>query len=282
MAAETTLNLQRICQTLEVSRSGYYAHRRKLQRCRRQQDQKLCVLLKEAFEKSRRTYGAPRLRAALARVGERCGKNRIRRLMRENALRPRQKRRFRLSTTQSDPRAPAAENWLSKVPTPARPDQIWVSDITYLPTAEGWLYLAVILDLCSRRVVGWSIAESLESSLVTEALEAARHTRRPPPGLLHHSDRGSQYASRAFTARLQTFRAVPSMSRPGNPYDNALAESFFATFKTECFDHRLPHSKAQARLLTFDYIEIFYNRQRLHSAIGYQTPVEFETQFIKT
>ena len=182
------------------------------------------------------------------------------------------------STTQSDHAHPIAPNWLAKVPTPDRPDQIWVVDITFIATLEGWIYLAVVLDACSRKVVGWAMGTSLETSLVTEALSRAQRERRPAPGLLHHSDRGIQYASSAYRALLAIFKITPSMSRAANPYDNALAESFMATFKTECFN-QMPSSLAHAKLMVFDYIETFYNPKRLHSALGYRSPVEFESQF---
>ena len=227
--------LKLLCQTLGVSRTGYYAHRQKPRRPRRVQDQKLVAQITPIFQESRRTYGSPRIHAALRRAGERCGKNRIARLMRQHGLRARQKRRFRPQTTQSRHALPVAENWLAKVPTPTRPNQIWVGDITYLPTREGWLYLAVILDACSRKVVGWQVEDHLESSLVTEALKQARQRRGPAPGLLHHSDRGVQYASRAQRALLATYHITTSMSRKGNCYDNAMAESFFATLKAEAF-----------------------------------------------
>ena len=272
---QTTL----LCQTLEISRSAYYAHRRKQQCPRRQQDQILLALINRAFLDSRKTYGSPRLRMALQRQGHGCGKNRVARLMRQAGLRAQQKRRFVPRTTQSHHDLPIAPNWLAKVPAPERPDQVWVSDITYLPTQEGWLYLAVTLDACSRKVVGWWADDTLETSLVTEALEGARQRRRPPPGLLHHSDRGVQYASSRFRRLLQTHRMTASMSRKGNCYDNALAESFFASLKTEALGPLLPSTKAQARLKVFDYIEAFYNTKRLHSALGYKSPVEFENQF---
>ena len=216
-------------------RTGYYAHRHKPRQPRRLQDQKLAAQIQPIFQQSRRTYGSPRVHAALHRAGERCGKNRVARLMRQQGLRAKQKRRFRPQTTQSQHHLPVAENWLAKVPAPTRPNQIWVGDITDLPTSEGWLYLAVILDACSRKVVGWQVEDHLESSLVTEALKQARQRRGPAPGLLHHSDRGVQYASRAQRALLATYHITTSMSRKGNCYDNAMAESFFATLKAEAF-----------------------------------------------
>jgi transposase InsO family protein len=171
-----------------------------------------------------------------------------------------------------------AENWRAKVPTPTRPNQIWVGDITYLPTTEGWLYLAVILDACSRKVVGWHVEDHRESSLVTEALKQARQRRGHAPGLLHHSDRAVQYASSAQRALLATYHLIASMSRKGNGYDNALAESFFATLKTEAFATPVAATKDQSKRQLFDYSEAFYNTRRLHSALHYQSPLEFENQ----
>ena len=276
---QTREPIKLLCQTLGVSRTGYYAHRQKHRRPRRLQDQKLAAQITPLFQQSRRTYGSPRIHAALRRAGERCGKNRVARLMRQQGLRAKQKRRFRPQTTQSKHGLPVAENWLAKVPTPTRPNQIWVGDITYLPTREGWLYLAVILDACSRKVVGWQVEDHLESSLVTEALKQARQRRGHAPGLLHHSDRGVQYASSAQRALLATYHITPSMSRKGNCYDNALAESFFATLKTEAFTQSASPTKAQTKCELFEYIEAFYNTRRLHSALNYKSPVEFENQF---
>ena len=270
--------VEELAQSLEVTASGFYAHQHKPQGARAQQDQRLVPRIESIFKESRRTYGSPRVCAALRRDGERCGKNRVARLMREHHLNARQKRRFVPRTTQSDHDLPIAPNWLAKVPTPARPNQVWVVDITYIATGEGWIYLAVVLDVCSRKVVGWAMGVSLETSLVTEALARAQRERRPQPGLLHHSDRGVQYASSAYRALLATYQITASMSRAANPYDNALAESFMATFKTECFE-QTPSSRAEARLKVFDYLETFYNPKRLHSALGYKSPVEFENQF---
>jgi putative transposase len=276
---QTQEPIKLLCQTLDVSRAGYYAHRHKPERPRRQQDQTLTPLICQAFAASRKSYGSPRLQIALRRQGHPCGKNRVARLMRQVGLRARQKRRFRPCTTQSNHGLAVAENWLAKVPAPARPNQVWVSDITYLPTQEGWLYLAMTLDACSRKVVGWHTDDSLETFMVTEALKLARQRRGPAPGLLHHSDRGVQYASSACQALLAKFQITASMSRKGNCYDNALAESFFATLKTEAFQDGIPATKAQAKQQVFVYIEGFYNTRRFHSALGYQSPVEFENQF---
>lgn len=276
---QTTESIKLICQTLDVSRAGYYTHRLKPARPRRVQDQRLAEKITPLFQASRRTYGSPRIHAALRRAGVCCGKNRVARLMRQQGLRAKQKRRFRPTTTHSNHRLAVAENWLAKVPAPIRPNQIWVGDITYLPTQEGWLYLAIILDACSRKIVGWQVEDHMESSLVTEALKQARERRGHAPGLLHHSDRGVQYASSAQRALLATFQITASMSRKGNCYDNAMAESFFATLKNEAFVAATPQTKAQTKRQLFDYIEAFYNTRRFHSALGYKSPVEFENQF---
>jgi putative transposase len=266
--------------TLEVSRSGFYAHRRKAQCRRYQEDQRLLERVEKIFIESGRTYGSPRLCVALRKTGWSCGKNRIARLMRVAGLRAKQKRAFRPRTTLSQHSLAIARNCLSELPAPDRPNQIWQSDLTYLHTSQGWLYLAVTLDAFSRRVVGWATSNNLHSTLVTEALERAWRNRRPGPGLLHHSDRGIQYASNRFRELLQTMGATASMSRKANCYDNALVESFFATLKHECFAKRPPSTFEQTRLLLFHYIESFYNRLRLHSALGFLSPLQFENRFL--
>jgi transposase InsO family protein len=219
------------------------------------------------------------VRLDLRDQGYRCGKNRIARLMREQHLRPRQKRRFRPTTTDSRHTQPVAENWLAKIPTPDRPGQVWQSDITYIPTAEGWLFLAFTLDAASRRCVAHHGRDDLAAALATSTFDRAVTAAPPPPGLIHHSDRGVQYVALAFQDRLRAWHITPSMSRPANPYDNALAESFVATLKTECFAGSLPPTKAAARLMIFDYIESFYNPRRRHSALGFRSPIDFERLF---
>lgn len=267
-----------LAEALEVSESGFAAHRRKAQRPRRQRDAQLRPLIRQSFEQSRRTYGSPRVQRDLREAGQRCGKNRVARLMREERLRPRQKRRLRPCTTDSRHRHNVAENWLAKVPTPDRPGQIWQSDITYIETQEGWLYLAFTLDACSRRCVAHHCREDMLVTLTTTTFQRAAQRQRPLEGLIHHSDRGSQYAADAFQQCLRAWSVTPSMSRKGNPYDNALAESFVATLKTECFGGVIPATKAAARLMIFDYIETFYNRRRRHSSLGYRSPLDFEKQ----
>ena len=267
-----------LAEALEVSESGFAAHRRKAQRPRRQHDEQLRPLIRHSFEASRRTYGCPRVRLDLQDRGQRCGKNRIARLMRESGLRPKQKRRFRPRTTDSRHAHPVAENWLAKVPAPDRPGLIWQSDFTYIETAEGWLFLAFTLDACTRRCVAHHCRRDMRGELTTTTLALAVHRQPPPPGLLHHSDRGVQYAAADFARLASTSGITLSMSRTANPYDNALAESFVATLKTECFGDAIPATRAAAELMAFDYIESFYNRRRRHSSLGYRSPLHFEKQ----
>jgi transposase InsO family protein len=271
------MNLAKACQTLGVSRSGYHAHLRKHQRPRRRQDAQIATEIRAAFTASRGTYGSPRLVHALREKGLRHGNNRIARLMREQNLRVRQKRRFVPRTTVTDKTAAAAPNHLLQRSVPKRLNEVWVTDITYLPTREGWLYLAAEMDLCSRRILGWSTREDLATALPNAALELALQTRSSKlNSLLHHSDRGCQYTSTAFRKRLELRGITASMSRTANCYDNATMESFWATLKAECFGAAIPATRAQARSMVFDYIETFYNPVRLHSALGFKSPVAFE------
>jgi transposase InsO family protein len=271
------MNLAQACQAFDVSRSGYHAHLRKHQRPRRRQDAQLASEIHTAFTASRGTYGSPRLVHALRDKGLRHGNNRIARLMREQNLRVRQKRRFVPRTTVTDKTAAAAPNHLLQRSVPKRLNEVWVTDITYLPTREGWLYLAAEMDLCSRRILGWSTREDLATQLPNAALDQALQTRGSKPGnLLHHSDRGCQYTSAEFRKRLELRGITASMSRTANCYDNATMESFWATLKAECFGTTVPATRAQARSMVFDYIETFYNPVRLHSALGFKSPVAFE------
>lgn len=271
------MNLAQACQTLGVSRSGYHAHLRKHQCPRRRQDIQLATEIRAAFSASRGTYGSPRLVHALRDKGLRHGNNRIARLMREQNLRVRQKRRFVPRTTIADKTAAAAPNHLLQRSTPKRLNEVWVTDITYLPTREGWLYLAAEMDLCSRRILGWSTRENLATELPNAALDRAVQTRGSKQNsLLHHSDRGCQYTSIEFRQRLKLRGITASMSRTANCYDNATMESFWATLKAECFGTTVPATRAQAHSMVFDYIETFYNPVRLHSALGFKSPVSFE------
>lgn len=266
-----------LCRVLGVSRSGYYAAKKKAQRQRAQENVRLGAKIKEAFEASRRTYGSPRLTVVLRRAGERCGRHRVARLMRAHRLRATQKRRFRPRTTDSRHLCPIAPNHLAeRASPPARPGEVWQADITYVATREGWLYVAGVIDACSRRVVGWAADAAMPTGLVTCAFERAVRGHRPTGGLLHHSDRGSQYASDAYRELLHRHGVTPSMSRPANCYDNARMESFWATLKGELIGDHVFATRAEARTALFDYIEVFYNRRRLHSALGFQSPVDYE------
>jgi len=267
-----------LCQTLEVAPSGYYdwCRRQHQPAPRTRENHRLKEHIRRIHQASRQTYGAPRIQAQLRQDGLKCGRNRIARLMRQQALCGRLPRRYRVVTTDSRHDHPIAPNHLACTPRPTRPNQTWVADITYIQTAEGWLYLAAVLDLYSRKIVGWAVSERLDTALVLAAWNSAVGRCQPPPGLLFHSDRGVQYASGEYRQTLAAAQAVPSMSRQGNCYDNAAMESFWSTLKLELVYRTTFGTRAQARQALFNYIEIFYNRQRLHSALSYQTPVAFE------
>ena len=258
-----------LCRTLGVSRAGFYAWRGRGARPRAREDARLGAKVSVCFEASRGTYGSPRLTAALRRTGERGGRRRVSRLMRGRGLRAKQKRRFRPKTTDANHLCPIAPNRLAeRAAPPMRPNEVWAADITYVPTAEGGLYGAGVLDLCTRKLVGWATADTMPTALVARALSRALTRQRPGPGLLHHSDRGSQYASDAYRLLLHQNGVQASMSRAGNCHDNATMESFWATLKAELSDGRLFDTRAQAHSALFDYFEVFYNRQRLHGALG--------------
>lgn len=267
-----------LCALLGVSRSAYYAWREG-KSPRQKEDARLSQALEAVFIEKRRTYGRIRLTHELRARGHACGERRVGRLMRAKNLQARPRRRFRPQTTDSRHDSPIAPNGLAqRSAPPVRPNEVWVTDFTYIPTGEGWLFLAVVLDLYSRRVVGWAFGPALTTTLARAALQMAVSHRRPEAGLLHHSDRGCQYASADYRALLAAHGLKASMSRTGNPYDNAAMESFYATLKIECLHRQKLVTKAQAQAVTFDYIETFYNRERLHSALGYKSPVDFEQQ----
>jgi transposase InsO family protein len=267
----------RMCRVLGVSTSGYYASRKRPQSQRDRDNLVLVEQIKEVHTASRGLYGSPRVHAELVK-GQHipCNKKRVERLMRIHQIHGRQRRRRRVQTTDSNHSLPVAPNLLDREFTAEAPDRKWVADITYVPTEQGWLYLAVVLDLFSRRVIGWSMADTLCTVLVKNALEMAMAFRQPQAGLLHHSDRGSQYASAEYQAVLESGKMVASMSRSGNCYDNAAMESFFGTLKCELIHDRCYRTHAEARQDIFEYIEVFYNRQRRHSALGYLSPAEYE------
>ncbi len=269
--------LAALCAAFGVSRPGYYRWKDAVPGARAREDAQLTEAIRAVHGEHRGVYGSPRVRQALRKHGRCHSRKRIARLMRAGGLRGKCPRRFTPRTTQSDHAEPIAPNRLAQAPEPTGPNQVWVSDITYVRTAEGWLYVAAILDLYSRRIVGWATDASLAAGMVLRALAMARHHRRPPLGLLYHSDRGVQYACGDFRTALADARFVASMSRKGNCYDNAAMESFWSTFKRECADELYP-TRAEGTAAAFDYIETFYNRVRLHSALGYQSPVDFENQ----
>lgn len=267
-----------LCGVLAVSRSGYYdwLNRQELPAPREVENTRLCTQIREVFMANEEAYGSPRVTRALHQNGVKCGRNRIARLMRQTGLRGRQLRRFRVRTTDSNHSQPIAPNRLLNQPPVTRPNQVWVTDITYVETAAGWLYLAGVMDLFSRKIVGWATARTLETSVVLQALQMAITARRPPPGLIVHSDRGVQYASAAHRALLTAHQLTASMSRRANCYDNATMEAFWSSLKMEKL-HRLRFSAiADAHRAIFHYIEAFYNSRRLHSALGYRTPLDFE------
>jgi transposase InsO family protein len=273
-------SLARLCEVFELSRSGYYAWLKRKPSRRQQADQELLPHVQEAYEEGRGAYGSPRVTRELKQGPHRCGRHRVARLMRQAGLRGEQKAAFRPRTTDSDHALPMAPNRLKDAPPPQAPDQVWVSDITYIATVQGWLYLAVVMDLCSRKIVGWALANHLKTPLVTEALRRALSARRPKPGLVHHSDRGVQYASGDYQNLLAAWQMLPSMSAQGNCYDNAAAEAFFSTLKRELIHRQCWGSQAEVELALFDYLESFYNRKRLHSSLGYCSPAQFERSLV--
>lgn len=268
-----------LCEVLGVSRSGYYAWRDRPPSTQARRREQLAEAIGRAHAASRATYGSPRVYRQLQAQGVPCCENTVARLMRARGLRARARRPFVPRTTASRHDRPVAANVLAREFYPERRDAVWTADITYVPTAEGWLYLAVVLDLFSRRVVGWATADHLRSELACDALQMALAHRRPKGELLHHSDRGTQYASDAYQALLARHGIEPSMSRAGNCYDNAVTESFFSTAKRELIHHESYATREAARRSLFEYIEVFYNRQRLHSTLGYRSPAEYELRF---
>ena len=271
-----------LCRALQVSRAGYYAWACRGVSTRARADAALTQQIRTIHDGSRGTYGVPRVHAELHAAGQRVGRQRVARLMRAAALRGCSRRRQRVCTTVTDPTATAAPNLVARTFQASRPNERWVGDITYIPTGEGWLYLATLLDVYSRRIVGWAMADHLRTELALDALTMALQQRRPLPGqLVHHTDRGCQYTARAYQAVLAAHGVTCSMSRAGDCYDNALAESFFGTLKAELVQGQRWPSRRAARLALFEWIEVFYNRQRRHSALGYVSPARFEAGHIE-
>jgi len=271
--------IRMLCDLLGVSPSGYYRSRQQQPGPRQREDAALTAQITAAHRASRGTYGVPRIVEDLRAEGTRTSKRRCARLMQAEGLRGKKKHCRRPRTTDSRHAQPIAANLVAQRPAPTGPNQIWLTDITYLETAEGWLYLAAILDLWSRRIVGWACGPTLHASLVLAALHDALKRRSPPEGLLHHSDRGSQYVDDDYIQALAAAGIVRSMSRAGNCYDNAAMESFWSTLKTDTgLDESIPTSRRNTKLAVFDYIETFYNPTRRHSSLGYLSPVAFENQ----
>lgn len=275
MKADYSVSL--LCRVLEVSRSGYYLWLDHEQGVRVRKNIQLDDQIRKAFADNRRAYGSPRLTVELRARGCPCSENRVARRMRRLGLAARQRRRFVPRTTVSDLGSPVAPNRKAEAPTPAAVNQIWVADITYLPILGGFVYLAAVMDLYSRRIIGWALAPNMERDLVVAALRQALGRRPSRQDCLHHSDRGSQYASQDYRRLLQEHGMEASMSRAGNCYDNAAMESFWSSLKTEGLSSNLT-DEAAVRLAVFDYIETFYNPKRRHSALGYQSPVDFENK----
>lgn len=264
-----------MCKIFEVSRAGYYHWSRRKNSFRNLEDSKLLEIIRQHYNKSRGTYGLPRIYASIRKEGLKVNKKKIARLMKANGIRAKTKRKFKVTTLQNT-KAQASENMLKGNFNSEKENRIWTSDITYLWTLEGWLYLAVVMDVYSRKIVGWSLGSSLSAELVVKALTMAIVHRNPSEGIIFHSDRGSQYTSSSVRNLLKSYQITQSMSSTGNCYDNAITESFFHSLKTELIFWNRYQSREEAKRSIFEYIEIFYNRQRIHSALNYLSPEEFE------
>ena len=264
------------CEVLEVSRSGYYAWRDRPASARAKRREELAGKVRAVHHENRGVYGSPRVFRALKAGGESVCENTVAKVMRERQIRAKSKKKFVPRTTDAAHDRPVAANLLGRQFQAELPDRKWAADVTYVPTSEGWLYLAAVIDLCSRRIVGWSMADHMRTDLASDALGMALARRRPGQGLLHHSDRGVQYASEDYQHLLQSNGIECSMSGKGDCWDNAVMESFWGTLKTELVNHEHYQTREQARASVFEYIEVFYNRARLHSSLGYLSPEQFE------
>ena len=275
---ECTYRVTRLCAALAVSRSGYYAWRDRSVSARTAEDQRLLPVLRRLHQQTREQYGAIKLWQAVNKSGIRCGRHRVARLRKVAGLEARRIRRFRV-IVEHHQLPPPAPNVLQQCFVTTMLNRVWVGDFTAVPTRAGWLYVAVLLDLYSRRVIGWNMSAKPDQQLTLEALAMAVRQRRILPGLIHHSDQGAQYSCMAYQRRLAALGVTPSMSRKGNCYDNAVAESFFSTLKNELIHHQTYHTRDDASREIFAFIEGFYNRQRLHQSLAYLSPLEFERQF---
>jgi putative transposase len=266
-----------MCRALAVSAAGYYAWRGRPESRRAAANRALLATIRVLHQDSRQTYGSPSIWRALVRCGQRVGEHRVARLMRQDGIRAKTVKKWR-ATTHSSHHLPVVANTLQRQFTVPQPNRVWAGDITYVWTREGWLYLAVLLDLYSRAVVGWAMGPHVTGDLTEQALRMALTTRQPEAGLLHHSDRGSQYAARPYPQILTTHGITASMSRKANCWDNACVESFFGTLKRELVSHRDYATRDEAKQDIFEYIEVFYNRTRRHSTLGYHSPAEYESR----
>ena len=270
--------LAELCQVLEVARSGYYHWLKSPESARDLANQQLAQQIKSLYEAKRGNYGSPRITHELRRAGQKCNHKRVERLMRQHGLKGRTGKKRKVKTTNSDHDQPIAPNLLRNRPAPKKADEVWVADITYVPTTEGWLFLAAVMDLYSRQILGWSLWQNLEAGGALQALSRALVKRRYPRGVIHHSDQGGQYASGEYRQQLRRYGLVASMSRRGNCYDNAAMEAFWSTLKREALEESAQWSQNRVRRVIFEYIESIYNRSRLHSSLEYQSPVDFEQQ----
>ncbi len=270
--------IRELCALLQVSRSGYYGWCHGQETAREAANRQLAEQIQRVYRQKQGRYGSPRVTQQLRREGHRCNHKRVERLMRQHGLRGRSSRPRRVCTTHSDHDQPVAPNRLLGRAAPTRANEVWVADITYVPTAQGWVFVAAIMDLYSRQILGWSVWDSLQAGGALQALKRALVKRNSPKGVIHHSDRGVQYACYAYRHELQSHGLVPSMSRRGNCYDNAAMEAFWSTLKREAMAPSTTWSKDRVRRELFEYIEGHYNRSRLHSSLGYQSPVDFENQ----
>ena len=270
--------VRELCAVLEVTRSGYYGWCNGQETARQMANRLLAEQIHRVHREKKGRYGSPRVTQQLRREGQLCNHKRVERLMRQHGLKGCSSRKRRVRTTNSEHDQPIAPNLLLGRAAPSQPNEVWVADITYVPTAQGWLFLAAVMDLYSRQILGWSVWESLEAGGALQALKRALVNRRHPTGVIHHSDRGVQYACQDYRQQLKAAGLVASMSRKGNCYDNAAMEAFWSTLKREALAQSASWSKNQVRRELFEYIESIYNRSRLHSSLGYQSPVDFENQ----
>jgi len=267
-----------LCELFEVTRSGYYAWSQGQESGRELANRVMAQEIKRVFQDKRQRYGSPRITQELRRQGQICNHKRVERLMRQEGLKARSGKRLKVRTTNSDHDHPVAPNLLLDRPAPVKADEVWVADITYVPTAEGWLFVAGVMDLYSRQILGWSVWESLVAGGALQALARAMIKRSYPQGVIHHSDRGIQYACGDYRRELRQHGLIASMSRKGNCYDNAAMEDFWSTLKREAMADSDQWTKDRVRRELFEFIEADYNRSRLHSSLGYQSPVDFENQ----